>query len=318
MRDLVQRALLRVVKDPDARQAELWRQRSEAALRGEIARLAAPHHAARLRQGSGDLVLGLALGYGAAELAPFVLSLRRSGYDGAITLLTSGCDADTARFLAQNRVSSIAFHAARLMPMSLNSARMFRYLDLLVELADTAPDQALPGRILLADTRDIVFQSNPFGALGSSRLRFHLEQPLRLADCPTNSDWLRRALGPDGLQELGHHQVSCAGTLLGRADAVLEYLLHMTQLLLDVPPPHRFSGVDQAVHNAILWRGLVAGAEAVPNAAEVLTVPQGGLGALARLDGARILNADGSASAIVHQYDRDAEAKRALHAAYAA
>lgn len=309
MRDVLQRALLRVVKDPDARQAEAWRLRSEAALRAEIERLPP------LPAGSGDLVMGLALGYGAAELAPFLLSLRASGYAGEVVLLTSGVDAATASFLAQHGARSVAFHAARLMPMSLNSARMFRYLDILSERSDAG---AAPARILLADTRDIVFQSDPFAALGAAPLRFHLETTPRLDGCPTNSDWLRRAFGPGVIAELGHHPVSCAGTLLGRADAVFEYLRRMTLLLLDVPPPHRFSGVDQAVHNAILWRGLVAGAEAVPNGAEVLTVPPEGLGALARLDGARMVNADGSVSAIVHQYDRDAAAKRAVLAAYAA
>jgi hypothetical protein len=309
MRDALQRAVLRVVKDPDARQAEAWRQRSEAALRGEIERLPP------LRAGSGDLVMGLALGYGAAELAPFLLSLRASGYAGEVVLLTSGTDDATARFLAQHGARSVAFHAARLMPMSLNSARMFRYLDLLAErgAAGTAP-----ARILLADTRDIVFQSDPFPALGAAALRCHLEATPSLAACPINSAWLRRAFGPGALAELGHHPPSCAGTLLGRADAVFAYLRHMTRLLLDVPPPDRFSGVDQAVHNAILWRGLVPGAEAVANGAEVLTVPPDGLGALARLHGARIVNADGSASAIVHQYDRDAAAKQAVLAAYPA
>jgi hypothetical protein len=305
----LQRAVLRVVKDPEARQAEAWRLRSEAALRAEI-ELLPP-----LRAGSGDLVMGLALGYGADELAPFLLSLRASGYAGEVVLLTSGVNEATAAFLARHGARPVAFHAARLMPMSLNSARMFRYLDILAERADAG---AAPARILLADTRDIVFQSDPFASLGTAPLRFHLETTPRLDGCPTNSDWLRRAFGAAVLAELGQHPVSCAGTLLGRADAVFEYLRHMTRLLLEVPPAHRFSGVDQAVHNAILWRGLVAGAQAVANGAEVLTVPPEGLGTLARLDGARIVNADGSASAIVHQYDRDTAAKRAVLAAYAA
>jgi len=55
MRDVLQRALLRVVKDPDARQAEAGRLRSEAALSAEIERLPP------LRAGEGDLVMGLAL-----------------------------------------------------------------------------------------------------------------------------------------------------------------------------------------------------------------------------------------------------------------
>lgn len=314
----LRRAVLRFVQDPDARLAETWRERSEATLHAELERVAASDTAARLSSGKRDTVVGLALGYRPAELAPFLLSLRATGYSGEVVLLTSGADAVTLRFLAQQGARAVPFHVARLMPMSANSARMFGYLDWLVEQANTVPQAELPGRILLADTRDIVFQSDPFAALGAAQLRFHLENTPRLDGCPTNSDWLRRAFGPGVIAELGHHPVSCAGTLLGRADAVFAYLLHMARLLLEVPPKHRFSGVDQAVHNAILRRGLVAGTEVVPNGAEVLTVPANGLGTLARLEGARIVNADGSVSAIVHQYDRDAAAKRAVVASYIA
>lgn len=309
-------------KGPEQAAARLLaraRERAEAALREELAAMGAPDGPrARLATGRRDLVMGLALGYGPAELAPFLGSLRGTGYAGDIWLLTGAVSGATRAFLAAHAARALPFTAIRTMPMSMNSARMHRYLDALAEAALNAPDAALPGRVLLADTRDVVFQSDPFAALGASRLRFHLEEPPALGASPVNRDWLARALGPAAVAELGGHPVACAGTLLGTAEGVFDYLCVMARMLTEVPPEHRHSGVDQAIHNAILWRGLVAGAEAIPNGRDVLTVPPDGLGRLASLDGPWIRNGDGTLSPIVHQYDRDAAARAALAARHAA
>lgn len=308
------RSLLRAPREAaEARLLARARERAEAALREELAALNGPEGPRpRLAEGRRDLVMGLALGYGPRELAPFLRSLRATGYGGEVWLLTGPVPAATRDFLAAHGARSLPFIAIRTMPMSMNSARMYGYLDALAGAALHAAAEDLPGRILLADTRDVVFQADPFAALGASRLRFHLESARRLADCPVNRDWLARALGPAAVDELGARPIACAGTLLGTAEAVFEYLCLMGALLTEVPPRHRLSGVDQAIHNAMLWRGLLRGADAVPNGAEVLTVPPEGLGALARIEAGRIRNADGSLSAIVHQYDRDAAAAAAL------
>ncbi|WP_458095337.1 hypothetical protein [Roseomonas sp. WA12] len=295
------------------------RERSEAALRTGLADFATPEGPrARLSHGRRDLVMGLALNYGPAELAPFLGSLRATGYGGDVWLLTGAVPPDTRDFLAGHAVRALPFTAIHTMAMSMNSSRMYRYLDALAEAALNLSDDELPGRVLLTDTRDVVFQADPFAALGTSRLRFHLEEPPNLAGSPINSDWLVRALGPEVVAEIGHHPVSCAGTLLGTAEAVFEYLCIMGRMLADVPPEHRHSGVDQAVHNAILWRGLVAGAESVPNGQDVLTIPAGGLGSLAVRDGHRLRDADGRLIAVVHQYDRDPGLAAAIAAHHAA
>lgn len=299
-------------------------------MREALPGLLTPGVRARLRAGRADLVMGLAAGYGEEELGPFLRSLRGpGGHRGPVALIALGVGQDAAAFLRAHGARPLPFLGLRAMPMSMNSARMFRYLDALLEAAlGDGPDAAVPGRVLLADTRDVVFQADPFalapvaGEGGAGRLRFHLETGPALRDCPTNADWARRALGPGALAEFGDRPVACAGTLLGTSEAVAEYLVEMLALLLDVPFEHRFSGVDQAAHNAILWRGHVAGSLAVANGtAEALTVPANGLSAAgARLDPDGVVRAGEGCTtcAIVHQYDRDPALRAALRARHAA
>jgi hypothetical protein len=254
--------------------------------------------------GQRDLVMGLAIGYGEKELAPFVVTLRESGFDGEVVLLTHGGDPSLAAFLRRYQVRMVPFVSVSMMPMSMNSARMFRYLDWLLESFYNGEH---PGyrQVLLCDVRDVVFQGNPFAEPPEGRLSFYLETARTIAACPVNADWMHRAFGPAVLAEVGALPVSCAGTLLGSASALLAYLVHMVRYIIAVPPEHRFSGVDQAIHNYILAKKLVQGSIAVPNAKRVMTVPSTQPTGLTLLENGTIVNPDKSTSAIVHQYDRD-------------
>jgi len=285
----------------------------------EVDRLLQEAAAGRLqRQGSRTLVMGLAANYGVVELAPFILSLRGAGYAGDIALLTYGCTSETAAFLRKHRVRMLPFTGLAAMPMSMNSARMFRYLDWMIELYLNAQDIIEYGRIFLSDVRDVVFQGDPFIGVPDDRLSFFLETERTLGTCPVNSDWMRRAYGQAVVDELSRHRVSCAGTLMGRPDGLLEYLAHMVRHIVDVPAEHRFSGVDQAVHNVILARQLVKGSVAVENGGTVMTVPTAKATGLQLRDDGLIANPDGSISPVIHQYDRDAAIRGAIESRYAA
>lgn len=263
-----------------------------------------------------QLVMGLAANYGIAELTPFVLSLRNSGYNGDIALLTYGCNAETAAFLRANAVQMVPFTGLAAMPMSMNSARMFRYLDWMIELFLNAAGEVDYGQILLTDIRDVVFQGHPFRQAPNGRVLFFLESDRKIGECPINADWMVRAYGQSTLQELAQHPVSCAGTVMGTPDGLLEYLSHMVRHIVAVPPEHRFSGVDQAIHNYILAKQLVGGTVVVANGLAVMTVPSSVPTGIRLLDNGLIGNPDGSVSEVVHQYDRDPAVNAAVIARY--
>lgn len=300
-----------------ARRVEEGRQKVEDRLLREVDRLLAEAPARRARAtGTRDLVMGLAANYGIPELAPFVLSLRQSGYAGDIVLLTYGCDSSTAAFLRAHRVRMVPFTGLSAMPMSMNSARMFRYLDWLLELYLNAPDAIEYGRILLTDIRDVVFQGDPFKRAPQGRVLFFLETDRTIGACPINGDWMARAYGPAVAGELAQQPVSCAGTVMGTPDGLVEYLAHMVRDILRVHPQHRFSGVDQAIHNHILARQLIDGAVAVRNGGVVMTVPSSDEPGMRMLADGAITNPDGSRSEVVHQYDRDRDLNAAVLARY--
>lgn len=263
-----------------------------------------------------NLVMGLALGYGVKELAPFVMSLRQGGYKGDVVLLTHGCDTKTAAFLQDHQVRMVPFTTISMIPMSMNSSRMFRYLDWLLEVFLNQDPSTVYRRILLCDVRDVVFQGNPFAHDQENRLSFYLESSQTIGACPVNSDWMQRAYGPAVLNELRDLPVSCAGTLLGTAAAVCEYLLHMVQHIANVAPSNRYSGVDQAIHNYILYKNLVQGSVAKPNEGLVMTVPSTNPTGLKLSTTGQIINPNGGISEIVHQYDRDLDIAKMLMTRY--
>lgn len=253
--------------------------------------------------GSRRLVMGLSAHYGAAELAPFVTSLRGTGYQGEIVLLGFGMTAETRRFLDRHGVRVLPFLSVAAMPMSMNSARMIRYLEILL-------GEALAGAeghdwIMLSDVRDVIFQHDPFAGLGTGEILFCLESDRTLGSCPINANWTRLAFGPEVLREFADRPVSCAGTLFARPAALVSYLLHMTRAIAETRPETRHSGIDQAIHNVILNRGLVAGTRALPNGEVVLTVPADAEARYAVDAAGDILAPSGAVPAVVHQYDRN-------------
>ena len=75
-----------------------------------------------------NLVLGLTGGYEAADLAPFIESLRSKGYAGDIALVTCDTSRATSAHLATRGVTEIAFDSMPLLDMSMNSAPRLKYL----------------------------------------------------------------------------------------------------------------------------------------------------------------------------------------------
>lgn len=258
-----------------------------------------------------NLVMGLTAGYGPAELAPFVDSLRGTGFTGDIALVTFQTSAETSAWLAERGVTELTFDSLPLLAMSMNSARMLKYLEFLrTEVIGGARPYDY---IMLADVRDIVFQGDPFARAGDADIYYFLESGRTIGTCPVNSVWMAQAFGPDVLRQTAHSPVSCAGTLIARPAALLEYLLWMARYIAESPPEVRYSGIDQAIHNYIMINNLVGGAKTEPNGGAVMTVPTDQPTGMS-VSGGVLRNADGSVSETVHQYDRDPDLLPAVRA----
>jgi hypothetical protein len=281
---------------------------------------------------SPNLILGAVEGMSWQALRPFVLSLRRTGFDGDLVLFAAGLDRGTRGSLASADVQvrtlrrahvslgrrtiepyDPVFHrlhahypalirrASKLFPdpnaaarrmaafVSVRDTRRFlAYLDYL------SSSDVSYGNVMLTDVRDVFFQADPFGFdLGDGLNCFLEDSAETLGTQPHNRKWLQAALGRDVAQEMSGKPIVCAGVTIGPAELVLSYLEVMADFLLRLP--HQAVGLDQAVHNYVLHKGLVPGARLVPNGAGIVStlgiVPEPRLNALL-------------GAAVLHQYDR--------------
>ena len=266
------------------------------------------------------------------ELRPFVLSLRRTEFDGEVVLFAAGIDRDSRRLLAS---SGIGLRALRRAKVSLGertlepydpvfdrlhphyptvirqTSRLFRdpqeaakRMAALVSVRDTrrffayldylSKRETSYGNVMLTDVRDVFFQADPFAFDLGGELRCFLEDSGEtLGTQPHNRKWLQTAFGDDVLAELGGKPIVCAGVTIGPLPLVLGYLRVMASFLLRLP--HQAVGLDQAVHNYVLHKGLVPCARLVPNGEGSVST----LGIVPEAHVPELLS-----SAVLHQYDR--------------
>lgn len=257
------------------------------------------------RRAGRNLVMGLTAGYTAPDLAPFVETLRTRGYQDDVSLVTFDTNIATSDYLQKWSVHELTFDSLPFLTMSMNSARMLKYLEFLrTEVLDASGAHRYD-YILLADTRDIVFQGDPFARVDGADIYYYLEADRLIGDCPINAGWMTQAFGPEVLRQTASHRISCAGTLIATPVGLMEYLLRMVLYIGLTRPSVRQSGIDQAIHNYLMINGMVANAQIRENGLEVMTVPSGRPGLLSVTQDGRFRNPDGSFSETVHQYDRD-------------
>lgn len=270
-------------------------------------------------------------------LRPFVRSLRATGFAGDIRFVVSGLTPATEEALRAEGVSLHPYRARRLhlaghvvnpysrqlrpvQPLyrlaikavaalsrtpeatrrhlvaqlsQLHTARYVRYLDLLEEVGDSYD------RVILADTRDVFFQRDPFALPLAPGLNCFLEDASkRIGGCPFNSEWIRGGFGAAAYERLAGELISCSGVTMGDTASVLGYLRLMVDHIIDLR--RQTGGIDQGVHNFLLHTGLLPDANLVPNAeGPVLTI-----GYMGEITDADLVARDGLPLPVLHQYDR--------------
>lgn len=235
-----------------------------------------------------DLVTGYAFEYTAEQVRPFLRSLRESGYTGEIFLFASGG--------AEEEAVSWGAHTVPVPApiLHLNADRFFH----LREALNWIQFQGA----LICDTRDVVFQTDPTHRLPSSGLHAFTEDGgQRIGSCPYNSKWMTIGYGKEGLEEFHLNGIVCAGTTCGDRKSISTYLDLMCREIERIQPKVR-PPLDQAAHNVIV-RKLMAATVWENESAEVYTVgyiPRGTV----RIVGNQIVNGEGRAPTIVHQWDR--------------
>jgi hypothetical protein len=260
-----------------------------------------------------NLVLGAVQGLEAEAIAPFLVSLYRTGFSGQVAFWVSAVTPRTRDFLKDYGVNIIQVEdeVSAFMRTPVNSLRYFVYQQSMKGL------NASVENVLLADTRDVLFQRDPFEIPLDGKLGCFLEEeqiPIRA--CVANSGWLAAAYGKEIMEELGDFPIACSGTTLGPIDQIRTYVDAMTAGLraIDARVPHIMHvipGIDQGVHNYLLRTGALPEARCFRNEdGPILTLNYVAQDSIRFNDDGFVLNASGEVAHVLHQYDRHPEIVR--------
>ena len=228
------------------------------------------------------IILTTALFYDAKVVKPFLNSLLATGYSGGIVAVSNNCGATS--YLKSQGVEILEDIDNK---YPINSRRFLTYRDYLQPISEP---------VIICDIRDIIFQTNPEKNMPVDGVNVFCEyEEMTIGKCPYNSKWMKVIFGSVEWRFLS---IICAGVTSGRlteyCDAVWKFLAHL-------PPT---VGLDQAVHNHLVYSGLVK-ANIYPNElGEVYTVGYMPRETVPISEDGLIHNKAGEIPCIVHQYDR--------------
>lgn len=161
-----------------------------------------------------------------------------------------------------------------------------------------------PKMVLLADSRDVYFQGDPFEDNQQSILCG--EEPMTIGSCPINSNWIETSYRKKILQEIKDRPVLCSGVTLGNyadvyvyADAMVSDIENNALKLVGK------QGSDQGIHNKILHLNKDITYSTSRNGDELIaTLHSSDLREFNFREAQGLLTKDGRPVKIVHQYDR--------------
>jgi hypothetical protein len=271
----------------------------------------APPLTSRLHHGTGrNLILGAATGYELIALLPFIRSLRRFSDCRAMLVV----DNETvARQLSEFGIDTVVAVPAAGYTPHVNFSRNAVIHHTLAGL------EGLIDWVFLLDTRDVVFQSDPFAVLPEADIAFFQEKEgYTFGVAPRNRSWLINTIGEKWLPVLERHDVLCGGTILAKRAAALS-LCKLKLLVGGMIPDgrHAKAGVDQITTNIVARLGLIPHSTVIPYDQQVATVSKANLDFLIPAADDLFLNRTGKLPAVIHQYDRVPEIKAAINQRYA-
>jgi hypothetical protein len=274
-------------------------------------------HSISDRDAAPDLILGTVEHYDFYEFRRFLITLRQTDFRGHVCLFAGpGISRATLRKIRRYDVEIVRYRGVFPFvrdphpdapsslpdPIYVFNYRHFFYYDYLLKHGGKYRN------VLLTDVKDVIFQRDPFGFPVSDHIHVAMENSeIPLGACPWTSQWVLAGYPPEVLEKLKDKPMSCAGTTLAPVPLMMRYLALMLDEIAGMRDAYECA--DQAAHNLLLHEGKLDPVKKLQNfAGPILTVgtePRYELNANREL-----VNHDGSAIAVVHQYDRHPELVR--------
>jgi len=197
-----------------------------------------------------DLVMGYARGYDWDQLKYWVNSLQATEFAGDVVIVTTSMDAATIDELKKRNVTVHIygkddgegnFHSE---PTAAPHVERFFYL---WEFLDKNKERYAHSDIVTTDTRDVVFQRNPFDDTMNSEPKWNIwsSEGLKYKDEPWGAQNYQSTFGEYFWNRIKEKEILNVGVLAGDFDTIREYLIEIFQMSLNRPIPV----VDQAVFN---------------------------------------------------------------------
>jgi hypothetical protein len=276
-----------------------------------------------------NAIITAATGYGPTDVQPFLRSVRRACPEARVFMFVYKSDLASMRTLRDqypflelvdvsrkfNRGGKVYRFIARhfidedYFMCGAFWRRIGRYsLHIMLERFFLALETVQKHRnvfrnVLLTDSRDVIFQRNPFGSM-TCQLVSGLEEKT-IGDCPINSAWIRDVYGRDVHAGMFNRPIVCAGVTFGTAVAVEQYLLAMCrEIWRRLSKVALIAQYDQGIHNFLIYSDSI-NLELTGNRSGVIATLHYEKPENIRTDAAEgVITVHGKAPAIVHQYDR--------------
>jgi len=277
-----------------------------------------------------NLVLTVVSRLTASQMRPFVVSFQKYQENADLVLFTNCLDDVTRKYLSGvakelvdfsffsfrrrhfecllwpickplfPRLSEASRRALARRVFDLPCLRFLLYLEYLESLVEK------PQWIFLTDSRDAIFQDDLFARMKTPGLYVFGEGKGRaIASCRGNAWMMKQCAGQKAVEELGHCEPTCAGTILGDYESMLAYLQTTVRLTMSVLEMRLVATVDQGLHNYIVHKKLSPNIKFIDN-------DEGPIGTLGCVPADQIrespehliLQQDGRPYAFLHQQDR--------------
>jgi hypothetical protein len=285
-----------------------------------------------------DVILSVQRNGDFTTLAPFVLSLERTGYRGRVVLFTSrlkrdalaelrrhGFELEPFTFIGKAKRQPLAelwplWRRLFALPVPMQAKRWLasRVFHLVYRrhllYADYLSRHAHEfDRVMLADSKDVFFQLDPFCWNPATGLHVVLEdQSSRIGTCRSHRSWMGHQFGEDYVNRHAERMISCAGTTFGDTASVRQYLDQMISVSMSARSLKISSG-DQGIHNYLLIEHLLPNVRVHPNGrGPVLTMGVMNPADIRINDAGQVLNDDGQPAPVLHQYDRISSLQKRL------
>lgn len=202
-----------------------------------------------------DLLIGAFDNYDWNQLAPWVNSIKESGFTGDVVLVCFNASFPTVEKLIEKGVMVVACaksehgytHESN---MPIHTERFFHFFSIL-------QDNAVNYRyVITTDVKDVIFQRNPSEWLENiidlnqqfGPKIIASDESIRYRDEPWGNDNLEKCFGPYFHSYFKNNKIYNVGVIAGDAFAMRDICLNLFLMSINRPIPI----VDQAVWNAML------------------------------------------------------------------